>query len=292
MSFLPGNTVCDPLLAFGRRPPARGRIPSMNRRLQVLVAGLIGALVLAGCGLGGGGGDDPVPLAAQPSASEPENIVDPVLETEEPDPEPTTASPKPSKSKAKPKATPTQDPNNFELPPCAERDGKEVSKAKAKAALSAAAAKKYWPTSAPKLKVPADLVYATAWHESGWTSNYVNCDGGRGLMQVMPDTEAFINQRFEQSYDSTDYRQNAVLGANYLAWLTKAFGDSYFKGNYDLSPRKCKSHSSRCLLNMVIAGYNMGRGAVDEAWAAKELPNTQYVDVTRSLMKSCYCDRY
>jgi soluble lytic murein transglycosylase-like protein len=265
----------------------------MNRRLQVLVPALVGALVLGGCGLVGNNAK-PVPVAAQPSASEPENIVDPVIEDEEPSPEPATAKPKPkpTKKKAKPKATPTEDPNNFQLPACAERDGKEVSKAKAKAALKAAAAKKYWPTSAPGLKVPSRLVLVTAWHESGWTSNYVNCDGGRGLMQVMPDTESFVNQRFEQSYDSTDYRQNAVLGANYLAWLTKAFGDQYFKGKYDLSTSKCKSHSSMCLLNMVIAGYNTGRGAVDEAWSSKELPNQQYVDVTRSLMKSCFCDRY
>lgn len=263
----------------------------MDRRLLMLVTALVGLLAVAGCGFGGTSGA-PVPVAAQPSASEPENIVDPVIEDEEPSPEP---SPSPSKSKAKPKkpkATPTEDPNNFQLPPCAEREGQEVSKRKAKAALSAAAGKTYWPGSAPKLKVPSRLVLATAWHESGWTSNYVNCDGGRGLMQVMPDTEAFINQRFEKSYSSRDYRQNAVLGANYLAWLTKAFGDSYFKGSYDLSAGKCKSHSSMCLLNMVISAYNMGRGAVDEAYASKQLPNAQYVDVTRSLMKSCYCDRY
>ena len=266
----------------------------MNRRLLMLVAALVGLLVVTGCG--GNGKKAPVPVAAQSASAEPENIVDPVLEDEEPAPEPTTARPKLSKTKTKaktkPKATPTEDPNNFQLPACAERDGKEVPKAKVKKALTAAAAKTYWPGSAPKLKVPSRLVLATAWHESGWTSNYVNCDGGRGLMQVMPDTEAFINQRFEQSYSSRDYRQNAVLGANYLAWLTKAFGDAYFKGNYDLSPKKCQSHSSMCLLNMVIAGYNMGRGPVDESWAAKELPNEQYVDVTRSLMKSCYCDRY
>lgn len=265
----------------------------MNRRLQVLVPVLIGVLLTGGCGLVGTKAD-PVPVAAQPSASEPENIVDPVLEDEEPSPEPTTAKPKPkpTKSKAKPKATPTEDPNNFQLPPCAEREGKEVSKRKVKAALMAAAAKKYWPTSAPGLKVPSKLVLATAWHESGWTSNFVNCDGGRGLMQVMPDTEAFINQRFEQSYSSRDYRQNAVLGANYLAWLTKAFGDQYFKGDYDLSPSKCRSHSKLCLLNLVIAGYNQGRGAVDEAYARKESAHPEYVDITRSLMESCYCDRY
>jgi soluble lytic murein transglycosylase-like protein len=263
----------------------------MNRRLLALVGLLIGLLVVSACGLGG---KDAAPLAAapSPSASEPESIVDPVLEPEEAGPDETTPTPKPSKSKPKAKPTPTEDPNNFQLPACAERDGKEVSKAKARNALTAAAARTYWPTSAPKLKVPRRLVLVTAWHESGWTSNYVNCDGGRGLMQVMPDTESFINQRFEQSYDSTDYQQNAVLGANYLAWLTKAFGDSYFKGRYDLSPARCKSHKSMCLLNMVIAGYNVGRGPVDEAWASKKLPNVQYVDVVRSLMRSCYCDRY
>ena len=267
----------------------------MNRRLLMLVMALAGILVVPGCGFVGGNGD-PVPVAAAPSASEPENIVDPVIEDEEPSPEPTTAEPKPKPKpkKSKPKAapTPTEDPNNFQLPPCADRDGKEVSKAKAKSALSSAAAKTYWPGSAPRLKVPRRLVLATAWHESGWTSNYVNCDGGRGLMQVMPDTDAFINQRFEQTYDSTDYRQNSVLGANYLAWLTKAFGDAYFDGRYDLSAGRCKTHKSMCLLNMVIAGYNMGRGPVDEAWKTKKLPNPQYVDVTRSLMESCYCDRY
>ena len=133
---------------------------------------------------------------------------------------------------------------------------------------------------------------AVAWQESGWQSHIVNCDGGRGLMQVMPDTEAFVNQRFEQSYDSHDYKQNAVLGANYLAWLTKAFGDEHFKGSYDLSPKKCKTHGSMCLLNMVISGYNAGRGPVDEGYAEKQLPNPVYVDSVRSLMKSCYCDRY
>ena len=48
-----------------------------------------------------------------------------------------------------------------------------------------------------------------------------------------------------------------------------------------------------CLLNMVIAGYNAGRGAVDEAYAAKRAaqPGSTWTSV-RSLMKSCYCDRY
>jgi hypothetical protein len=276
------------LLAFGRRRRSEGTW-SMHRRLCWLAAALAGLLLIVGCGFVRGDTDEPALVGAQPSASEPENIVDPV---EEPTAEPTSP---PASKKAKPKATkptPTEDPNNFQLPECAHREGKQVSKAKAKSALSAAAGKTYWPGSAPQLKVPKRLVLATAWHESGWQSNIVNCDGGRGLMQVMPDTEAFLNQRFEKTYDSKDYKQNAVLGANFLAWLTKAFGDAYFKGKYDLSPKKCKTHTSMCLLNMVIAGYNVGRAAVDEQYSAKQLPNPDYVDVVRSLMASCYCDRF
>jgi soluble lytic murein transglycosylase-like protein len=167
-----------------------------------------------------------------------------------------------------------------------------VTTAQAKSALVTAAGKTYWPKSAPTLKLSSDLVKNIAWHESGWQSDIVNCDGGRGLMQVMPDTENMINNRFGQSFKSTDYRQNAILGANYLAWLTKYFGDKFFNGKYDLSTGKCRTHSSMCLLNLVIAAYNSGFGAVEAAYPAKQLPNPEYVDSVRSLMSSCYCDRY
>lgn len=258
-------------------------------------AALLGLTV--GCGLvrqePAGNAADAAPVAAESSAATeptPEESVTP-------EPEPTIASPSPSavkkKASKKPEPTPTEDPNFFTEPECATHEGKNVSKAKAESALTAAAGRTYWPGSAPKLKVPSRLVLATAWQESGWQSNIVNCDGGRGLMQVMPETEAFINQRFEKSYDVRDYKQNATLGANYLAWLTKAFGDDYFKSDYDLSAKKCKTHGSTCLLNMVIAGYNAGRGAVDASYAdGRRLPNPEYVDSVRSLMKSCYCDRY
>ncbi|RZU53046.1 transglycosylase-like protein with SLT domain [Krasilnikovia cinnamomea] len=262
------------------------------------VVGAVVAVVLAaGCGLGrhddnaGSAAPAPVDLAS----SEP---VVPVV-TESPAPEPSTASPTASrtaptkpKAKTKTKAAPTEDPNNFQAPACAKHEGVKVSKSKAKSALNAAAGKSYWPTSAPSLKLPARLVLATAWHESGWQSDIVNCDGGRGLMQVMPDTQKMINDRFGQAFDAHDYRQNAVLGANYLAWLTKYFGDKYFKENYSLKASDCRSHSSVCLLNVVIAAYNAGFGTAEAALGDKQLPNPEYVDSVRSLMASCYCDRY
>ena len=262
-------------------------------RLWQLIAAAVVLVVVAGCGLFGGdragNSADPAPVAVDAS---PTPSADPAM-YEEASPSPSaSASPTRSRATRKPKPTPTEDPNNFTEPECATHEGRNVSKKSARSALAAAAGRTYWPTSAPRLKVPSDLVKAVAWHESGWQSSIVNCDGGRGLMQVMRDTESFINTRFEKSYDAHDYKQNAVLGANYLAWLTKYFGDLYFKGDYSLSAGKCASHQSRCLLNMVIAGYNAGFGAVEEGYADKRLPNPEYVNSVRHLMKSCYCDRY
>jgi soluble lytic murein transglycosylase-like protein len=259
-----------------------------------LVAAVLAVAVTSGCGLLDPGGE-PSARTAPPAAAE-ESLPPDAYEEATPSPqtpEPSTPAPKPPSKKPKPGPARTEDPNNFTEPGCADHEGRNVSKKAAKAALNAAAAKRYWPGSAPTLKVPADLVRATAWHESGWQSNIVNCDGGRGLMQVMPATAEFVNTRFEKSYDAHDYKQNAILGANYLAWLTKYFGDRYFKGSYNLSAGKCRSTTSGgCLLNLVIAGYNAGPADVEAGRQANELPRPEYVDSVRSLMTSCFCDKY
>ncbi|WP_433302820.1 transglycosylase SLT domain-containing protein [Actinoplanes sp. CA-030573] len=265
----------------------------MRARILAVVVALV---VAAGCGLTGNKDNNDTGSAAAAAADEPS--FEPVTESPTPEEEPTTEppSPKPSKTPSKKpkttKPTPTGPVNNFEHAACFHYDGKAVSKKSAKSALNAAAAKKYWPKSAPTLTVPSDLVRSVAWNESGWQSNIVNCDGGFGLMQLMPDTVSMINSRFEQSYDVKDYKQNAVLGANYLAWLTKYIGDLYFKNNYSLSTSKCSSTSSWCLLNLVIAAYHAGVGTVEAAGSSKKVPSSDYVGVVRALMRSCFCDSY
>jgi hypothetical protein len=260
----------------------------MSHVLRSRMAGMAAAVVLvvlAGCGLGGD--DEPAGQAAPVVAETTSEAEEPTVE---PTPEPTPTSAPPSR---KPKPKPTEDPNNFQLPACAHREGKLMTKKQAKAALNTAAARQYWRTEAPELRVPARLVRVVAWHESGWQSNVVNCDGGKGLMQVMPDTVDHMNQRFGLTYDVDDYRQNARIGANYLAYLTKELGNDYFKGSHDLSAAKCRSHTDRCLLNLVISAYNFGEGAARTAVTEKAaLPNPAYVDSVRSLMKKCFCDRY
>ena len=146
-----------------------------------------------------------------------------------------------------------------------------------KAALTDAADRTYWPVSAPDIKIPLNLLKATAWQESGWQSNIYACDGGVGLMQVMPDTATWMNQRFEKSYKIDAYRDNAYLGATYLAWATKYIGDMYFESDFRLDPALCTSELNSCLLNAVIAAYNFGHGAVAQEGKPLAIPNPSYV---------------
>ena len=261
------------------------------RAWQVVLAAVV-LIVVAGCGLTGKHQQaDAVPVAS--TGLEP---------TDEPTTDaPTTApSPSPSKTKkpvkkvTKPAATgPTAQPFWGQLPACAHYDKTTpVSKTKIKAALKTAAARIYWRTEAPTLKLNYPLVKAVAWQESGWKSNIHNCDGGTGVMQVMPETVTMINNRFGLSYDASNYQDNAFVGANYLAWMTRWVGHNYFADSQNLSASKCKTTTSWCLLNVVISGYNAGQGSIEAAAASKALPNPGYVSAVRALMTRCQCDQY
>ncbi|GAB2589476.1 hypothetical protein Aab01nite_41570 [Paractinoplanes abujensis] len=262
-----------------------------------MAAALATLAVVAGCGLVGGGDDD---VAAPPAATESASPVaeepefEPITESPTPEPVVTTTAPKPRKTTKTPKATePTQPAFWSELPACAHYDKtKPVAKKTVKKALKSASARVYWRTEAPTLKLNYPLVKAIAWQESGWQTNIHNCDGGTGVMQVMPDTVDFVNNRFGLQYDAKNYKDNAYAGANYIAWFTRWAGQNYFKENYNLSTSKCKSHTSWCLLNVVISGYNAGQGAIEAAAETKTLPNPEYVAAVRSLMSRCECDQF
>lgn len=286
----------------------------MDDRIRRAGAAMIGALLLGTLLAGCGGGSDAGTVTAPVADSADLFPTDPVDSTpaaeSTPSPTPTPAAspsvtPRPKKAtkptpakRPKPKRS-ANAPIRQALPPPVPRPspttckptyvGTQASRAEAKAALTAAAERTYWPTSAPSIRVPLNLVKATAWQESGWQSNIVACDGGIGLMQVMKPTAEFVNNRFGQSNDINDYRDNATLGANYLAWLIKYFGDVYFEGDYELvTDGDCASSTDLCLLNAVVASYNFGFGTVDTA-DGLVIPNPQYVRNVRALMTECVC---
>ncbi|MGR6321002.1 transglycosylase SLT domain-containing protein [Micromonospora soli] len=290
----------------------------MQRRVGRWATAAVAGLVLAGVVAGCGGAERPArevavelptEVPAQAPADEPSEEP-PAVEamgvapsaTPSPSARPTTKpKPKPRRTSAGPLATP-KPPTETRVPPPPPKPapsgcqpsyrGTQATRSEVKSALSDAAAKTYWPTSAPDIKIPLNLVKATAWQESGWQSNIVACDGGIGLMQVMPATADWMNQRFGESYDIDDYRDNAYLGANYLAWLTKYIGDMYFEADYRLDASLCTSELNSCLLNAVIAAYNYGHNAVAQEGEPLAIPNPQYVRNVRALMTECVCLDY
>ena len=89
----------------------------------------------------------------------------------------------------------------------------------------------------------AGVVYV----ESRYNPDVQSPQGAYGLMQVLPDTAAFISQRSGITGDYTDPGTNVRLGAWYL---------NYLRGRYDGDEA------------LALAAYNSGEGQVD-SWLAE-----------------------
>ncbi|MBT8225882.1 MAG: lytic transglycosylase domain-containing protein [Dactylosporangium sp.] len=245
----------------------------------------------------------PVGLAASdragPTAGE-YQLPSPTPEEPSPSPSPSSAAPSPSAAPSRaPSAqrsiVPSKRPVTEPVAPapaatpapgaCPTYPGPTSTKVQVRVQLEASARYTYWQTSAPSLRVPLVLLKAVAWQESGWQSAIVACDGGIGTMQVMPNTATWINTRFGTSWDVDAVDGNIMLGGQYLAWLIKYMGDVYYGGLYDVT-------ADDGLLNSVIAGYNVGAGAVDPTAGDAGIPNWSYVHNVRALMRSCPCSAY
>lgn len=77
--------------------------------------------------------------------------------------------------------------------------------------------------------IPADLLMATTWMESGWQSDVVSHAGARGIGQLMPGTAAFIREELigVPTLDAGDPVDNIRMSARYLRWLlSRAGGDA------------------------------------------------------------------
>jgi soluble lytic murein transglycosylase-like protein len=82
------------------------------------------------------------------------------------------------------------------------------------------------------------LLHAVIWQESKYKIAARSHAGAQGLMQLIPDTA----KRFGCD-DPNDPEKNITAGTKYLSWLLKRFS-----GNVELA----------------LAGYNAGEGAVDK----------------------------
>jgi soluble lytic murein transglycosylase-like protein len=89
-----------------------------------------------------------------------------------------------------------------------------------------------------KQGVDPRLLHAVIWQESKYKTQALSHAGAQGLMQLIPDTA----KRFGCD-DPNDPAKNIAAGTKYLGWLLKRFS-----GNVELA----------------LAGYNAGEGAVDK----------------------------
>src|SRR5258708_9689185 len=107
--------------------------------------------------------------------------------------------------------------------------------------------------------LPANLLLAIAWQESGWDQHVIAWDGGIGVMQLMPYTAQSINASTGIRRNPYVLVDNIYLGATYLSWLYHNFGGD---------------------LTKTISGYNEGGWAVIH----RGIFNWRYVNSLRALL--------
>jgi len=227
-----------------------------------------------------------------------------------------TTKPTPRRTTHRPRPTRKPPANDLPPPPPAPKPGCTPRLAGPKAplpdvrdALVAAGGREYWrgvvppadlEGELPTITVPANLMKAVAWQESGWQSTIIACDGGIGTMQVMPGTAEFVNNRFGTDYNVNTLAGNTALGAAYLEWLTMYFGLYYF-GDFALTATAPvgPDGASMRLRDAVISAYNVGPRALEDDNGTPEadddtlsIPNRSYVNNVTALMTECVCLTY
>ncbi|GAA2370883.1 transglycosylase SLT domain-containing protein [Dactylosporangium salmoneum] len=280
-----------------------------KRHWGMILLGVAMAVVLVGCGVMAtmlkGKGQDKNPVAAAPKESKdwatPVQSAAPGVPTTEapaalassgPAKVPTTTKPPPSKKPTIVLTTQAPAPKHSTPAGCTPSRGpNQLAKADVRDLLDTAAGTAFWGTATKAeyadIRVPARLLYAIAEQESGWQSDIKACDGGLGLMQIMPTTQTFVNNRFGKSWDRTKPSGNVMCGANYLAWLIAYYGDKIAvknnaDANYDIA-------TNAELLKPVISAYNWGTVGVEPGGP---YPNGTYVQNVVALMDHSRAGNY
>jgi soluble lytic murein transglycosylase-like protein len=104
-------------------------------------------------------------------------------------------------------------------------------------------------TASAKTGVPLSLLVATAYEESRMNPNAHSGAGATGLLQLMPATAR------ELRLDGDDPATNVLAGARYLRQMIDRFGS----------------------VDLALAAYNAGPGAVERAGGAPTMGTLRYV---------------
>ena len=117
--------------------------------------------------------------------------------------------------------------------------------------------------AAERHDVPPLLIAAITRVESDFDPNEISHKGARGLMQVMPETGARFGVPRSLLFDP---ERNIAAGTAYLAWLLDRYDNN---------------------LDLALAGYNAGEGAVDSYGGIPPYNETRrYVKRVRAVLRA------
>ena len=107
--------------------------------------------------------------------------------------------------------------------------------------------------------VPADLLKAMTWVESGWQQGAVSSTGAIGIGQIMPDTHAWMRDVvIREPLDPNDPDDNIRMSARYLRWLLDRTGGDvrlslggYYQGLQAVNTRGLLAETEVYVANIV-----------------------------------------
>jgi hypothetical protein len=119
--------------------------------------------------------------------------------------------------------------------------------------------------------IPASWIRAVMQAESGGDARAVSPKGAMGLMQVMPETWAFLRLRYGLGADPFDPHDNIIAGAAYLRELHDRYGSPGFLAAYNAGPARYEDHlatgqplPAETRAYVALLAPLIGTGAIDE----------------------------
>jgi soluble lytic murein transglycosylase-like protein len=117
-----------------------------------------------------------------------------------------------------------------------------VSPPTVRATSSADSVVGYVTEAARRFSIPESWIYAVMRIESAGDPRAVSPKGAAGLMQIMPDTWAYLRARYGLGGDMYDPRDNIMAGAAFLRELYDRYGAPGFLAAYNAGPGRYENH--------------------------------------------------
>ena len=110
--------------------------------------------------------------------------------------------------------------------------------------------------------IPADLLMAMAYQESGWQNDVVSSAGAVGIGQLLPTTSDWIASELigRPELDPDDPEDNIRMSARFLRWLIIRMGsESRALAGYFQGPTSVSARGTYAVTDAYVASVTAGR---------------------------------